>query len=44
VKISAIASWQSAAYDRVGRAKILVRVERLIAGNPRSHEWYGLAK
>lgn len=31
------ANWIDALKDRVGRAKILVRVERLIAGNPGKH-------
>ncbi len=31
------AEWIDALKDRVGRARILVRVERLIAGNPGKH-------
>ena len=31
------ADWIDALNDRVGRARILVRVERLIAGNPGKH-------
>lgn len=31
------AKWIDALEDRVGRARILVRVERLIAGNPGKH-------
>jgi putative addiction module killer protein len=36
-KTQAYAEWIDALKDRAGRARILVRVERLIGGNPGQH-------
>jgi putative addiction module killer protein len=36
-KTDAYSRWIDALRDRAGRARILVRVERLIAGNPGAH-------
>ena len=36
-KTQAYAGWIDSLKDRVGRAQILVRVERLIGGNPGQH-------
>lgn len=36
-KTQAYAEWMDALKDRAGRARILVRVERLIGGNPGQH-------